>query len=163
MKKRLCISLLFTCLPLTSFLANSASLTAGSKGIGIKLGGASIGAENYTIAGLSAHFFVVDNLSAGAAYEYWFSGKPEVSKATLESTYFIPASEQIKPYVGLLYSHYFIGDNSDLDAYGYRAGIAYIKSPLILSAGFRQEQYGSERAIFSDNDITAEFLIGYSF
>jgi len=127
------------------------------------LGGASIGFEEYTIAGISVNYFAVDNLSIGAGYEYWFSGSPTVSKATLESTYFIPATEQLKPYFGLLYSHYFIEKFNDIDAYGYRVGIAYIKSPMLFSAGLKQEKYGTDRASFSDNDATGEFIIGFSF
>ena len=155
--------ILLTTFLLLSNLSHSASLIAGSKSVGIKLGGASIGPENYTIAGVSVNYFALDNLSVGTAYEYWFSGKPTISKATVESTYYIPASEQLKPYLGLLYSHYFVEDNSDINAYGYRIGIAYIKSPVFFSAGFRQEKYTSDRAIFSDNEATGEFMIGFSF
>ena len=155
--------LLLTTFLLLSNLAHSASLNAGSKSVGIKLGGASIGSENYTIAGVSINYFALDNLSVGGAYEYWFSGNPAVSKGTLESTYFIPATEQLKPYFGLLYSHYFIEDYTDINAYGYRVGIAYIKSPMLFSAGLRQEKYASDRSIFSDNDATGEFIIGFAF
>jgi hypothetical protein len=155
--------ILFTTFLLLSNLTHSASLTAGSKSVGIKLGGASIGSENYTIAGASINYFALDNLAVGAAYEYWFSGTPTVSKATAESTYYIPASAQFKPYVGLLYSRYFVEDNSDIDAYGYRVGIAYINSPMFFSAGLRQEKYTSDRAIFSNEDATGEFMIGFSF
>ncbi|WP_232784227.1 ferrodoxin oxidoreductase beta subunit [Moritella sp. Urea-trap-13] len=154
--------LLTTCL-LFSNLAYSASLTASSKSLGIKLGSASIGSEDYTVAGVSINYFALDNLAVGTAYEYWFSGKPTVSKATLESTYYLPASEQLKPYFGLLYSHYFVEDNADIDAYGYRVGIAYINSPMFFSAGLRQEKYTSDRAIFSNEDATGEFMIGFSF
>ncbi|PKH07262.1 ferrodoxin oxidoreductase beta subunit [Moritella sp. Urea-trap-13] len=131
--------------------------------MGIKLGSASIGSEDYTVAGVSINYFALDNLAVGTAYEYWFSGKPTVSKATLESTYYLPASEQLKPYFGLLYSHYFVEDNADIDAYGYRVGIAYINSPMFFSAGLRQEKYTSDRAIFSNEDATGEFMIGFSF
>ncbi|MDX2320693.1 MAG: ferrodoxin oxidoreductase beta subunit [Moritella sp.] len=155
--------ILFTTFLLLSNLVHSASLTAGSKSVGIKLGGASIGPENYSIAGVSINYFALDNLAIGAGYEYWFSGKPTLSKATVDSTYYIPASEQLKPYFGLLYSHYFVEDNADIDAYGYRIGIAYIKSPVFFSAGIRQEKYTSDRAIFSNDDATAEFMIGFSF
>lgn len=155
--------LLLTTFLLLSNLSHSASLTAGSKSVGIKLGGASIGPESYTIAGVSINYFALDNLAVGAAYEYWFSGKPTVSKATIESTYYIPASAQLKPYVGLLYSHYFVDNFADIDAYGYRIGVAYINSPMFFSAGLRQEKYTSDRAIFSDNEATGEFMIGFTF
>lgn len=144
-------------------VAHSAPLEARSKSIGIKLGSASIGPESYTIVGASINYFVIDNLSIGGAYEYWFSGSPSVAKTTVDSTYFIPASEQFKPYLGLLYSHYFIDDNADINAYGYRVGIAYVNSPMFVSAGLRQEKYTSDRAVFLDDDATGEFIVGFSF
>mgnify|MGYP000636670315 CR=1 FL=1 len=73
----------------------------GSTSVGIRLGGASIGDENYTIFGISGNYFVIDNLSIGLGYEKWFSGDPSIQKATLESTYFLPASEKIRPYLGI--------------------------------------------------------------
>lgn len=152
-----------TALLLLSNLSHASSLSAGGQSLGVKLGGASIGSENYTIAGVSINYFALDNLAVGAAYEYWFSGKPTVSKATIESTYYIPVSAQLKPYVGLLYSHYFVNDLTDIDAYGYRIGVAYLKPPMLISAGLRQEKYTSDNAIFSNDDATAEFMIGFSF
>lgn len=155
--------LLLSTLILFCNLAHSAQFNAGTKSVGIKLSGASIGHESYTIAGVSINYFVIDNLAIGGAYEYWFSGKPSVSKTTLESTYFLPTSKAVRPYLGLLYSHYYIADNANIDAYGYRAGISYIKSPLLLSVGIRQEEYSSDRVIFTGNDVTGEFIIGFSF
>lgn len=154
---------LLTTLLLLSNLAHSASLSIHSKSVGIKLSSANVGQESYTIVGASINYFVIDNLSVGAAYEYWFSGTPSVSKASLDSTYYLPINEEIKPYAGLLYSRYFIENTSDVDAYGYRAGVAYIKSPMILSAGIKQEKYTSDNASFQDEDPTAEFVVGFSF
>lgn len=154
---------LLTTLLLLSNLAHAATLSASSKSVGIKLSSASIGSESYTIVGASINYFVVDNLSIGAGYEYWFSGSPSVSKLSLDSTYYIPLSEQFKPYAGLLYSRYFLENIDDVDAYGYRAGIAYINSPMLLSAGIRQEKYTSDDVYFSDDDPTAELVIGFAF
>lgn len=164
------ISFLLQTLLLASFVSfffnnsvYSASLTAGSKSVGIKLGSASSGSEHYTVAGASLQYFALDNLAVGAAYEYWFSGNPTISKASLQSTYYIPFTAQIKPYIGVLYSHYFVEDRSDIDAYGYRLGVAYIKSPMILSAGIKQERYTSNRPVYFDQDPKLEFMVGLSF
>lgn len=156
-------ALLFSLLLVISSFSQAASLVAGYKNIAVKLGSSSIGGENYTVAGASLNYFVIDNLSVGGAYEYWFSGDPSISKATLDGTYFIPASETIRPYIGILYSHYFVDSLEDIDAYGYRAGVAFINSPLILSAGFRQEMYSSDNGIFDCSDSTGELTIGFSF
>ncbi len=143
--------------------ANSASLFAGSKSVSIKLGTASSGNQNYTIAGASLQYFALDNLAIGGGYEYWFSGSPTISKASLQSTYYFPLEQHIKPYLGVLYSHYFVEDSSDIDAYGYRLGVAYIKSPMILSAGIKQEKYTSSNPVYFDQDPQLEFMVGFSF
>lgn len=164
------INFLLQTLLLASFLSfffnnsvHSASLIAGSKSVGIKLGSASSENEHYTVAGASLQYFALDNFAIGAAYEYWFSGTPTISKASLQSTYYIPFTPQIKPYVGVLYSHYFVEDKSDINAYGYQLGIAYIKSPMILSAGIKQERYTSDRPVYFDQDPRLEFMVGFSF
>ena len=158
MKLILCtLTLLF------SHFTYSDPFMAGSKSVGLKLGTSSIGNERYTVAGASLQYFAINNLSLGVAYEYWFSGKPTISKGTLESTYYLPLNNPFKPYFGLLYSHYFVENISDIDAYGYRAGVAYIKSPMIVSAGVRQEKYSSNSPVFFDQDPTIEFMLGLSF
>jgi len=132
--------------------------------IGVRLGSASIGNENYTILGVSGNYFVLDNLSIGIGYEKWFSGTPTIQKLTAETTYYIPASENIRPYAGLLYRRIFIGDNyGDVNAYGYRAGIAFVQGRLLLSAGIVQEKYESSRRVLDDTETYGEFTVGISF
>jgi hypothetical protein len=154
-----------------TFSANGASLSASSNvfsknsvSVGIKLGSASIGNENYTILGLSGNYFVIDNLSVGLGYEKWLSGNPDIQKATVESTYFIPASEAVRPYIGLFYRRIMIGDGlDDVNAYGYRAGVAFVQKRLIFSAGIVQERYESDRAIFNDTQTYMEAAVGITF
>lgn len=154
---------LLICLCTTNFFAQASGFEKGSKNIAVKLSGASVGWESYNILGVSANYFVIDNLSVTAGYEYWFSGSPSVSKVSAESTYFIPASEQFRPYLGVLYGHYFISGESDADTLGYRAGVAYLNSPMILSLGLKQEKFMNDRDNFSGTDSTTEFLVGFSF
>ncbi|MEH6454353.1 MAG: ferrodoxin oxidoreductase beta subunit [Psychromonas sp.] len=154
---------LFICLLASSFLTHASAFDKGNKGVAVKISGASIGREDYTILGVSANYFVIDNLSVAGGYEYWFSGSPDVSKLSAESTYFIPLSEQFRPYLGVLYSHYFISGNTDADTLGYRAGISYLNSPMILSLGIKQEKFLDDRDSFSGTDTTTEFLVGFSF
>ena len=42
-------------------------------------------------------------------------------------------------------------------------GVPYIQSPLLFSAGIRQEKYTSDDVIFADDDATVEFIVGLSF
>jgi hypothetical protein len=144
--------------------ASSNVFSKNSVSLGVRLGSASIGSEDYTILGLSGNYFVLDNLSVGLGYEKWYSGNPDIQKATIESTYFIPASEAVRPYLGVFYRRIMISDGlDDVNAYGYRAGVAFVKERLIFSAGIVQEKYESDRAIFNDTHTYMEATVGITF
>jgi len=147
-----------------SSISASSMFSQSSVSLGVKLGSASIGNENYTIAGISGNYFVIENLSVGLGYEKWFSGTPSIQKLTAETTYFIPVAEKVRPYVGLLYRRVLISDGfDDTNAYGYRAGIALVQNNLLLSAGIVQEKYDTKRGIFDDTETYGEFTIGFAF
>ncbi len=142
----------------------------GSTSIGVKLGGASIGNEDYTIVGLSGNYFVINDLSVGLGYEKWFSGDPDIDKVTIESTYFIPVSKQFRPYLGLLARRIFISGEdrlgrsfNDTNAYGYRAGVAFVQDRLLISAGIVQEKYDTSEGIFNDTETYLEVVVGFTF
>ncbi len=144
--------------------------SVGSKSLGVKLGGASIGNEDYTIAGVSANYFVIDNLSVGLGYEKWFSGDPDIDKLTLESTYFFDVSENLHPYLGLLVRRIFIngdrpirGSYDDTNAYGYRAGLAFVQDRLLISAGIVQEKYDTTQGFYDDTETYFELTAGFAF
>lgn len=147
-----------------SLSASSNVFSKNSVSLGVRLGSASVGSEDYTILGLSGNYFILDNLSVGLGYEKWYSGNPDVQKATVESTYFIPASETVRPYLGVFYRRIMIGDSlGDVNAYGYRAGVAFVQNRLILSAGIVQEKYESDRGIFNDTHTYMEAAVGVTF
>ena len=131
--------------------------------IGVKLGSASIAGQTYTIGGLSANYFVIDDLSVGLGYENWFSGAPGIQKFTVESTYFVPTSENIRPYLGLLYRRISISGYDDTNAYGYRAGLAFVQGKVLLSAGIVQERYGPAGVFLDGTQTSGEFSIGFAF
>jgi len=142
----------------------------GSKSVGLKLGGASIGNEDYTVVGVSGSYFVIDDLSVGLGYEKWFSGDPDIDKVTLEGTYFFRLNEQFHPYAGLLVRRIFIngenrlgGSYDDTNAYGYRAGLAFVQDRLLISAGVVQEKYDSTEGFFSDTETYLEVVVGFTF
>jgi hypothetical protein len=145
-------------------------LSKGSTSIGVTLGGASINNENYTIAGVIGKYFVIDDLSIGLGYEKWFSGNPDISKITAETTYYLKLNEEFRPYAGLLYRRVFIsgdrplsGSYNDTNAYGYRIGLAMIQDNLLISFGIVQEKYDTKQNLFDDTQTYAELTIGFSF
>jgi len=144
-------------------LGVSGLFSQSSVTMGLKLGSASIGSETYTIGGLSVNYFVLNGLSVGLGYESWFSGEPGIQKLTAESTYFIPAGKSIRPYLGLLYRRILISGFNDTNAYGYRAGLAFVRGKLLLSAGVVQERHDSTGLFLKERQTYGEFTVGFAF
>ena len=51
----------------------------GASSVGVVLGAGSSGGESYTIAGVSADYFILDGLSIGAGYRGWFGIDPTIN------------------------------------------------------------------------------------
>jgi len=153
-----------------SSIGASGMFDQSSMALGIKLGSASIGDEDYTIAGVSGSYFVIDSLSVGLGYEKWFSGDPDIDKVTLESTYYFKASETLRPYGGVLVRRIFINGSDvfgrsydDTNSYGARAGLAFVQDNLLLSAGLVYEKYDTSQRLFDDSETYFELTIGFAF
>ncbi len=136
----------------------------GSTSLGVKLGSASVGEEDYTVFGLSGSYFLIDRLSVGLGYEGWYSGVPRLEKLTLESHYYVEVGEDIYPYVGAFYRRIMISEGiRDTNAYGYRLGAALIQDNLLIGLGVVQEYYSPDRGIFDGEDTYVELTIGLLF
>jgi len=146
-----------------SSLGTSKAFSKSNVSLGILLGSSSIGTQNYTVAGVSINYFIIDDLSVGLGYESWFNGNPSIQKLTLESTYYIPASEEVRPYIGGLYRRVLISGLPDVNAYGYRAGVAFIKDNILVSVGMVQEKYETQGNLSSDTQSYAEIVFGIGF
>lgn len=129
----------------------------------MRLGSSSIRDQTYTVAGLNANYFLIDNLSVGLGYERWFSATPGVQKLTVDSTYYIPVTKKIRPYAGLLYRRIMIAGFNDTNAYGYRAGVTLVQGRTLLSAGLVQEKYERSGGILDDTHTYSEVTIGVTF
>lgn len=142
---------------------NAEIFSQGRASLGIKLGSVSVSNENYTVAGFSGNYFVIDDISVGLGYERWFSGSPSIQKISAESSYFIPVDEKVRPYVGLLYRHIYVSNADNINAYGYRAGLAIVNQNLLVSGGIVQERYESRTAIFDKTHTYAEVVVSFFF
>lgn len=146
-----------------SSVSVSNAFSAKSVSLGMRLGSSSIGNQTYTIAGLNVNYFLIDNLSVGLGYEKWFSATPDVQKLTVDSTYYIPASENIRPYAGVLYRHIMISGLNDTNAYGYRVGVAIRQGRTLLSAGIVHERYETSSGNLDGTQTYGEVTIGIAF
>lgn len=156
-------------LALISSVSHAEFFAKGNTGLGLIVGGGSltVGREiqNYTIVGVSADYFVIDNLSVGLGYMGWFGGTPSLSQVTLPVTYYIPATKKLHPYGGLFLRETFVSDGyGDYESYGVRAGVAItLSSKSYLGVGMVQEYYGSGRFQESSSYTYPEFVFSFSF
>ena len=163
MIKLFLLILLSISLQADSYKDSSALFSQNSTSMGVLLGTSSIGPQNYTVAGISVNYFVIDDLSVGLGYETWFNGNPNIQKLTLESTYYVPLHEEIRPYLGGLYRRVLISGLTDVNAYGYRAGLGFIRGNILMSVGLVQEKYDTQWNLSSDTQSYAEIVFGIGF
>ena len=125
----------------TTFL-NADVFEKGRFGVGATLGAGTDFGETYTIAGVNASYFVIDNLNVGVAYRGWFGASPSKNELTLSSTYFIPLSEKFHPYAGIFARQIFVNEYDDYQSYGANAGVAISMSKnSYLGIGYVYEEY----------------------
>ena len=157
------IKKVFLSLCLVSSFLNSDVFEKGKLGVGVTLGTSQSYNNTYTIAGLSANYFVVDNLNVGIAYRGWFGGTPTKNELSLSTNYFIPLSEQFRPYIGLFVRETFVSDGfRDFESYGARGGLAFINENTYVSIGYAYEEYGN--CLFGEcSNSYPELIFGLSF
>ncbi len=152
----------------TSIASAGGMFSIGHKNFGLTVGQDSAYGNNYTVLGVSANYFVVDNLSLGASYSQWLGGDPSIGQVTVPVTYYIPLSSPFRPYVGGFYSHTFMGDDgqgndyNDYNSYGGRVGVSMMTSgSSYVSVGWVQEV--STNGTNSQSRGYPEFSGGISF
>jgi len=159
----------FLSLLLLSSISYAELFTQGRVGLGVIVGsGSSVtreGTQNYTIAGVSGDYFIVDNLSVGLGYMGWFGGTPTLNQITVPLTYYIPLEEKYRPYLGLFIRETFISDGyEDYDSYGAKAGVAFLFSKTsYLGIGVVQEFYGSGKYGDESSNTYPEIVFAFSF
>ena len=137
---------------LTLLLSATAIQAGGMFSIGHKNFGFNIGQQraygnDYTVIGLSASYFLIDNVSTGLSYQTWLGDDPSINQITVPVTYHIPLEAAYRPFVGAFYSHTYMGDDGvadyrDYDSYGGRVGFTMQTSQSsYVSFGWVQEVY----------------------
>jgi len=155
-------------LALVSSLVHADFFVKGNRSVGVVVGSSSVSygrhTENYTILGVSADYFVIDNLSLGLGYRGWFGGTPSKNQFTVPVTYYIPVTEKFRPYAGAFVRETFVSDGFDnYESYGMRGGVTMaLSKSSYMGIGVVQEYYSGDT--FSDSSTTyPEFIFAFSF
>ena len=126
----------------TSTIYAGGAFSVGSKNVRVIASTDSSFGNTYTVLGLNANYFVVDNLSLGASYQTYLGGTPSINQVTVPATYYVPLEGMpIIPYIGGFYSKTFIeAPYDDYDIYGGRIGASMQTSQnSYVSFGWVQE------------------------
>ncbi len=117
----------------------------GKANIGFSLGAATSFGHNYTLFGVSGHYFLYDNLSLSGYYRGWFGASPTQHELSLGANYHLPLSKNLRPYGGVFVRENFVsGDYEDFEAYGVRGGVSIINGAnSYFSIGYAYEWYGN--------------------
>ncbi len=138
----------------------------GNSSVGVVLGAGSSNNESYTVAGVSADYFVADGLSIGAGYRGWFGIDPTINQLTVSTNYYLSITKKFHPYIGGFVRETFVSGDEDYESYGVRGGLAVTMSPnSYMSFGYVYEEYGNcEESIFGDcSSSYPELVFSLSF
>jgi len=156
---------------LLSSMLNAQMFKKTNLGLGIAVGGGSVttakdGRQNYTILGVSADYFVMDNLSVGLGYMGWLGATPTLSQFTLPVTYYIPTDKKWRPYFGGFVRKTYVSDGyDDYESYGGKVGVAMTLSPnSYFGVGMISEHQSSCSNWQEDcSTVYPEMVFGFSF
>ncbi len=130
---------------LTGTIYAGGLFSVGHKNISITAGTDTAYGNTYTVMGIDAHYFLVDNFSLGLSYQTWLGDDPSINQITIPLTYHIPLDIGFLPYIGGFYSRTMIGedenyDYDDYNSYGGRVGITMQTSAsAYMSVGWVHE------------------------
>lgn len=136
----------------------------GRSNVGVSIGAGTSFGETYTILGVNANYFVLDNLNVGLSYRGWFGATPSQNELSLSTNYFIPLDAKIHPYIGAFAKKLFISDMRDFESLGARGGVAVVMSKnSFVSVGYAYEQYLNCPDAFECTNSYPEVIFALSF
>jgi len=147
-----------------SSLLNADMFEKGKSNVGVSLGAGSSYNGTYTLVGVNANYFALDNLAVGVMYRGWFGVDPMRNELSLSTNYFIPVSEKFHPYLGAFVRETFVEGFDAYESYGARGGLAITTSKnSFVSFGYVYEEYSN---CILDNECSSsypEIIFGLSF
>jgi hypothetical protein len=95
----------------------------GRKEVSLLIGSTFASHHSYLILGAGFGYYVIDGLQVALNGSIWFLDSPVAGTITPAVNYVLHMVPLLKPYVGVFYRHYIIGDNyKDLNSLGARVG-----------------------------------------
>jgi len=135
----------------------------GKMNFGVSAGSSSSYNTTYFLVGLSANYFVIDNLNMGLMYRSWLGSDPLQNELSLSSNYFLRFNKEIRPYIGAFIRERFISGYDDTTIYGARGGISFISNNTYASVGYAYESFSNCGVTNECSTSYPEVVIGLSF
>ena len=150
-------------LVLLSSLVNADIFSKNRANFGVSLGAGYSYGNSYTLVGLSANYFLADNLSVGLSYRGWLGSTPTQNEIALSTNYYLPISQKFRPYVGAFIRETFVDGYDNFESVGARGGVAMISKNSYVSVGYAYEQFSA--CAYNDECSTSypELIFGLSF
>jgi len=137
----------------------------GKANMGVSIGAANSLNQTYTIFGINASYFIVDNLAVGLRYRGWFGATPTQNEVAVDANYYIPLNQKFRPYIGAFVRQTFVNSDiiDDFVSYGARGGLALTMSKnSFISAGYAIEYYDNCQ-VGDCSTSYPEFVFGLAF
>jgi len=163
------ISKILLALLLISSISKAELFEKGNLGFGAIIGSGSItvgrSVQNYAIAGLSAEYFVIENLSVGLGYMGWFGATPSLNQLTIPVNYYVPLNQKYRPYFGAFVRETFVSTGyDDYTSYGAKGGLAYKMSRTsYLGIAIVGEFYGDNTIYKESSNYYPEITFAFLF
>jgi len=148
-----------------SAVVNADIFEKGKSNIGVSIGAANSLNQTYTIFGINASYFIVDNLAVGLRYRGWFGATPTQNEVAVDANYYIPLNQKFRPYVGAFVRQTFVNSDiiDDYASYGARGGLALTMSKnSFISVGYAIEYYDNCQ-VGDCSTSYPEFVLGLAF
>ncbi len=119
---------------------------------------------SWFVAGAGAGYFLLPGLELHTDVTAWI-GEPFIFTLTPGIRYVFHQVSSVKPYVGVLYRHYFLSAGlPDTDSVGGRAGVYFpITRNTYLGGGVMVEQFLSDDVFRETTQIYPELTVSVSF
>ena len=146
-------------------IPHAQSFGYGTTNISVIVANGQAFAQDYTIVGVGAGYYVANGLELGLELEAWMNGDPTIYKVTPSVRYVLTISRTINPYIGAFYRRVFIQGYPDTDSWGGRAG-AFIATGAHSYAGvgvvYTQLRNCNQTIYQTCSDTYPELTLGFT-